>query len=508
MATQFLLANSALFMIDGLMNVVRLCRKKSKTTAFDRRKTRMNELPVMELNDLIDGQKVRIRAVIFLFMAALALVADGYDLSAIGYVGPELVKSWHIVPAMLAPVFSAGIFGLLFGAPVLGSIGDRIGRKKIILIGLCTFGCITLLTMAASSLAQFMVLRFITGVGLGGVIPNVGALASELSPKRLRGMFIVIVNFGVPVGIILPGFVAACLVPHFGWPILLFVGGILPIAVAIIAFYFLPESIKYLAERGDRPGELRKIAHLLRPELPISEKTQFVTLAASSAVARGSSKTLFTSGLAIITPLIWIVLATNQMSNFFSLSWLPMLLQSTGSNTSQAGISVSLFSIGGLSSGFILLLIIDRLGVVPLVILFFFGTPLIAAIGMPGLTLTEHRMIIAGAGFCVKGINFGTAAIVGMIYPTSVRSMAAGWAQAAGRVGALAAPIVGGVLLEMHFSMQDLMFAPAFVMSVGTVTCATLAILCARRFDGFGLSESSAASTMALCVAPSIHSKI
>ncbi len=408
----------------------------------------VNDSAALELDDLVDGQKVGAPAAMFLVIATLVMLSDGFDLSAIGYVGPELVKEWHIAPSQLVSVFSAGIFGLLFGAPLFGFVGDRFGRKKAILIGLCMFGGLTLATMAATSLPQFVVLRFLTGIGLGGVIPNVIALTAEVAPKRLRGMFIVIVNFGVPAGIALPGLVAAGLVPRFGWQVLLFVGGVLPLAVAVLGLIALPESIKYLANRGNRVEDVRRLARVLRPDLAIDASTRFAASARGPASAAGSPKRLFAGGLATITPLLWIALAANQMSNFFSLTWLPTLLQSAGASTSQAGVSASLFSIGGLAGGLCLTFIIDRFGVIPLVALFFVGAPLIAAIGMSGLSATEHGMIIAGAGFCVTGINFGMGAVLGTIYPTPVRAMGTGWAQAAGRVGALAAPLVGGALLS------------------------------------------------------------
>ncbi len=302
----------------------------------------MDHPAALNLEDVVDGQKVGSPAIMFLVIGTLVMLSDGFDLSAIGYVGPELVKEWHIAPSQLVSVFSAGIFGLLFGAPLFGFVGDRFGRKRAILLGLCVFGGLTLVTMAATSLPQFVALRFLTGVGLGGVIPNVIALTAEVAPKRLRGMFIVIVNFGVPAGIALPGFVAAGLVPQFGWPVLLFVGGVLPLAIATLVVFALPESIKYLANRGNRVEEVNRLARVLRPDLAIDGSTRFMVPANDPASVAGSPKTLFQGGLVAITPLLWVALAANQMSNFFSLTWLPTLLQSAGASTSQAGLSASL----------------------------------------------------------------------------------------------------------------------------------------------------------------------
>lgn len=462
----------------------------------------MAEAPVVELNELVDGQKVGVPAIVFLMIATLAMMSDGFDLAAIGFVGPELIKQWHVLPSDLAPLFIAGIVGLLAGAPLFGYFGDRSGRRKAILVGLCAFGGLTLASMAATSLPQLLVLRFLTGVGLGGVIPNVIALAAEVAPKRLRGLFIVIVNFGVPAGIALPGFVAAGLVPSYGWPVLFLVGGLLPLAVAVVAYFGLAESIKYLARQPGRTEEMQRIARGLRPDLAIGAATRFVTASPGATVPNGSVKGLFAGGLAAITPLLWIALAANQMSNFFSLTWLPTLLQSTGASTTQAGLSASLFSIGGIAGGLCLTFVIDRLGVIPMVILFFVGAPLIAAIGMSGLSPAEHNAIIAGAGFCVTGINFAMGATLGMIYPTPIRAMGTGWAQAMGRVGALLAPIIGGALLARHYPTQELLLAPAFVLGIGALACAIMAILCVRRFHGYRLSEFSAAELNGRILAP------
>ena len=446
----------------------------------------------ISLDDVIDGQRMRRSTIVLLAVATLAMMSDGFDLSAIGYVGPELVKAWHIGRAQLVPVFSAGIVGLLVGAPLLGFVGDRLGRKTAILIGLSIVGMVTLATMAATSLTQFTVLRFITGTGLGGVIPNVIALVAENSPRRSRGMSIVIVNFGIPAGIALPGLVAATLVPRFGWPALLLVGGLLPLLVAAIAAVLLPESLRYLAQRGDRDAQVRRQVAAMRPDLPIAADASFRAPGQARPVASGSPRGLFRDGLAAITPLLWFALAANQMVNFFALSWLPTLLQSAGASTAQAGVNASLFSLGGLAGGVCLTFIVDRLGIIPMALLFLVGVPFVAAIGMPHLAPAAFSGVIAGAGFCVTGINFSMSATLGMIYPTPVRSLGTGWGQSVGRVGSLAAPLVGGVLLGLQLPLQEVLFAPALALALGAVAAIAAAVLCVRRFGSTRLRETAA----------------
>ncbi len=445
-------------------------------------------LVTLGLEEAIDGQKIRPATVLLLVIATLAMLSDGFDLSAIGYVGPEIVKQWHIAPSQLVPVFSAGIIGLLCGAGLLGFIGDRFGRKVAILLGLVILGVFTLISMAAGNLTELTVLRFLAGVGLGGVIPNIIALVAEAMPKRRRGLAIVIVNFGVPAGIAIPGLVAAALVPQHGWPVLMLLGGALPLAVALISAVLLPESAKYLANVG-REAQVCRLLSAMRPDLPITEATRIVS-PPPVAASRGSPRGLFNDGLAALTPLLWVALAAAQMANFFSLSWLPTLLQSAGASTAHASISASLFSIGGLAGGLVLTLVVDRLGALPMALLFVLGVPLMAAIGQQGLPPGLPGLIIAGAGFCVTGVNFNMGAVLGLLYPTPVRAVGTGWAQAMGRLGSLAAPLIGGALLGMHLSLSDLLLAPAISLAIGAVAAVGIAVLCLRRFGGTRLDDA------------------
>ncbi len=454
-----------------------------------RKETRMAELATVDLDSLIDGQKLRAPVIVFVVVAVLALVSDGYDLSAMGYVAPELVKSWHVAQPDLVPVFSAGIIGLLVGAPLLGFFGDRLGRKKAILLGLCIIGALTLASALARSLPQLVVLRFLTGIGLGGLNANIIALAAEIAPRRMRGAVLVLVSFGMPVGFALSGLAAAGLLQRFGWPALFLVGGVPPLVIAAAGAFLLPESIKFLAGRGGREEEVRGIARTICPELAIGSSTRFVV--AEPHMASGSLRGLFAGGLGAITPLLWFAFAANQMANFFVLTWLPTLLQSMGASSAQAGVNSSLFSFGGLAGGAVLLLLMDRLGVVPMLVLFLAGAPLVAAIGLPDLSTAQHALVIAGAGFCITGINFSMNAAVGMIYPTPVRSVGVGWANAAGRAGAFAAPTAGGTLLAWHISTQELLLAPAAVLGLGALCCGGLAALCIRRHGGTRLGEAA-----------------
>ena len=450
----------------------------------------MPDAAVLDLNDVVDGQKFGLRSFLFFATAMLALISDGYNLSVMGFIFPELGKEWGLTPGQFVPASqSAYIIGMFFGAPLLGFLGDRYGRKRVAIGGLIGFGLCILATMTVGSVPQLVALLFLTGLGLGGVIPNVIALVAEIAPRRVRGRVLVIIAMGMVIGIALPGLITATLAPRFGWRVLLVVGGLLPIGVALLGVAALFESIKYLMARGDRDAEVRRIARWLRPDLSIGDDTRINLPATAPTAARGSPKRLFTGDFLLVTPLLWVCQATNQMANFFSLTWLPTLLRSGGASASQAGATAALFSVGGLVGGVVLLWLIDTLGIMPLVLMFFLGAPLVAAMAMTEVAPSTHAMIIFGAGLCVVGIQLGITALLGIFYPTPVRSMGTGWTQAAGRLGGLLAPLAGGLLLYLAIPMEQLPLAPASLLLVGGVACTALAVICRRRFGGFHPEE-------------------
>ena len=404
-----------------------------------------------------------------LVLTTLALLADGYDLGVVGFAVPELVKAWHVSPSDLVPVLSAGVFGLMLGAPLFGYLGDRIGRKTAMLICLLAVGGFSLLNMFATSVGVFVALRFLTGVGLGGVTPVALALAADIAPPRFRGLFVIIVLFGVPAGLILPGWTAALLVPAYGWPALFLVGGMAPLVVAVLSWFVLPEL---------RPAPDRHAVPAGRPAL---------------------FRELFAGRFAVVTPMFWLMFAANQFTNFFVLGWLPTLLQSAGLTTARAGVNASIYSVGGIVGGLVLLGIIDRLRAVPVIVLFLLGAPAVAAIGMVDPATVLLAAAVAASGFCVTGNNFGYNAVLGMVYPARMRSLGSGLAQAFGRVGALAAQIAGGMLFARHLSMESMYLAPGAVLLVGAAAATVLALAC-RGGTGTRLDAASPPASLPAAV--------
>lgn len=433
----------------------------------------MAQPQVLDVTRLIDEQKVRwfnIRLVILCFIVVLT---DGYDIGAAAFAAPALVKDWHLNRAELGPLFSAGLIAGLIGPPLLGFLADRLGRKMVIVGGALFFGVFTLASVVSTSLPTLIALRFIAGIGIAGVLPIAVALNNEFAPRRIRATMIVVMFCGVTFGGGLPGVIAANFMAEYGWQILFWVGGLLPIAAAVLLALALPESPKFLALHENRHGDLAKLAREIKPDVAIGPDTQFVIRGEENRT-RFSMKALFAGRLALITPLFWVSNAVNLMIFYFVNQWMPTLLSGAGVSVQHAAIAVTLFQFGGTLGGVVIMRPLDKFGFIPVPILFALAIPVMACIGLPGLSEPAIMTLIAAAGFCLLGLQFGNIALESNVFPTYIRSWGVGSCFAAGRVGAVIGPLVGGFLVANQVSLRDMFFIASVPLALGLIAAAIL----------------------------------
>src|SRR5215467_8507292 len=227
--------------------------------------TQVGGAPAIDFFDFIDRQPVGGFQIQVLVTCAAVLFLDGFDTQAIGYVAPALAKEWGLSKGALGPVFSAGLFGLMIGALVLGPLADRVGRKKIIIFSTAAFGLGALATALAHDITTLLVIRFLTGLGLGGAMPNTVAMTAEYNPHRRRATMIMIMFCGFSIGAALGGFLAADLIPRFGWRSVFLVGGIAPLIMVPILVWRLPESVRFVATTGHAPERIAGLLKLINP---------------------------------------------------------------------------------------------------------------------------------------------------------------------------------------------------------------------------------------------------
>lgn len=442
------------------------------------------------IDRLVDEQRIRWFNVSLLFWSFLAMFADGYDIGALSQAQPALETLWHVPKIAFGPASSASNVGVLLGAPLLGWIGDRYGRRAAIVAGSIVYGLSSLAVTGTHDLNQVIALRFLTGIGLGGVMPNTIALNSELAPKRLRATLITLMFVGITLGTSAPGLIAYEWLPHYGWRVLFWVGGLVPLAVSVGLLFALPESVKFLALRGGRPRELLALARRMRPDLAIADDARFLypQEGAGPHDAIGL-RSLFAGGLAWITPLLWVCFATALMSNYFLNSFLPLILRDSGMPAGQAALATTLYSVGGTVGGLIMSVLLDRFGFVVIALLFAAAVPAIAALGVVPTAFAALAPLATVSGLAVLGAQFGNNSGAGLLYPTAVRSKGVGWALGIGRFGAIVGPLAGAVLLAMRLPLHRLFLAACAPMLIGAVAAAVLVRLCYVRLGSLKLSD-------------------
>jgi AAHS family 4-hydroxybenzoate transporter-like MFS transporter len=425
------------------------------------------------VSTLLDQRGITSFHVRLIFWSALIALFDGYDIAAISLAAPHLVRDWQVERSALGPVLSASLVGILFGSMIFGWIGDRFGRKKALLGSLLLFGVFTWVAAHATNLQQMAWLRFVAGLGIGGVIPNMIAINIESAPRRLRGTLGLIATGLVPVGGALPGFVSAMLVPHYGWPILFYIGGIAPVVIALLALWWMPESIKYMTLHASQRANLVELIQRLSPGYVVPEGARFV-VEDEKQFPSSSPRYLFRDGLALITPLLWLLFALNLMGYFFLLSWTPTLLTAAKLPPATAALSIALLQIGGTVGSLALIRWLNRYQFAAISVLFVIAVPVVGALGFIGAGSTKGVLLAACflAGFCVLGIQSGINVAGALVYPTSLRANGSGWELGVGRVGSIIGPLLGALFVSLP--VEQLYMWSALPFAAGAIVCFTI----------------------------------
>ena len=430
----------------------------------------MADQPVVQVSRLLDERGLSSFQIMLIVWSFFIVLIDGYDIAAIAFAAPSLAKEWALKPGALGPVFSASLIGILFGSALFGFIGDRYGRKAALVWANLVFGVFTLGAAYSTNLDQMFWLRLLAGLGIGGVIPNVVAINAESAPRKLRATLAIIAVGCVPLGGAIPGFVTAALVPTHGWQIIFLIGGIVPIIIAIAAQIGLPESIKYMALHESQRGKMEKTIKAIRPDYVVPPNAKFV-IEDEKQYAGFSPGHLFRDGLALITPLLWLLFALNLMGYFFLISWTPTLMTAAKLPPATAALAGASLQIGGTVGALLLCWWLQKHRFLAVAIMFVVAVPAVGAIGYAAGLASQTILLVTifVAGFLVLGIQSGINVIGAMVYPTSLRANGSGWELGIGRIGSIVGPLVGALLIGLP--VERLYMWSALPFAAGAVIC-------------------------------------
>lgn len=416
----------------------------------------IDEIPLSSLQKLI------------MWLCFLIVAIDGFDTAAVGFIAPALKAEWGLHATDLAPLFGAGLFGLMAGALIFGPLSDKLGRKPILIGSVIMFGIASVFASFSADLQTLIIWRFLTGLGLGGALPNAITLTSEYAPTARRSNLVTMMFCGFTVGSALGGIISAQLLPHIGWHGILLIGGVLPLATVPFLYFLLPESIRFLVLKKKGAQKIEKIIHRLAPHLN-NTPTLVPTV---NEVEKSSLKDLFNKGFALGTFLIWFTFFMSLLIIYMISSWMPTLLTNEGFNLSNASWLTSIFQIGGTIGAIVLGLLMDKMDATKILsTAYVFGGIFLICLGFgieqANTVLLMFAMFGVGAG--ISGSQVGANAFASSFYPTHCRATGVSWANAVGRSGSVVGSIMGGWLMSLNlssFEILSILAIPAFCAAV------------------------------------------
>jgi benzoate transport len=390
---------------------------------------------------------------------------DGFDVLAISFASPWIARAWGIDRAALGVVLSMELFGMGLGSILLGGVADKIGRRRTLL------GCLAVMTVGmimatrARGVYDLSVWRVFTGLGIGGMLAAINAVAAEFSNARRRSLNVSLMAIGYPIGAVVGGSIAAVLLKGGDWRVVFEFGAAATAVFIPLVLWFVPESISWLCRRQP-PGALGSVNRILgrMRHPPVAE----LPLISAEALKR-SVGDIFSAQLARVTVLVTLAYFLHITTFYFILKWVPKIVVDMGFTPSSAAGVLVWANVGGATGGAVLGLLSLRFGLKHLTMfVLVMSTIMVAVFGRGQATLAQLSLICAITGFFTNAGVVGLYGIFAQVFPTHVRATGTGFAVGVGRAGAMLAPIIAGYLFRAGYGLEFV----AIAMGVGSLVAA------------------------------------
>jgi AAHS family 4-hydroxybenzoate transporter-like MFS transporter len=430
------------------------------------------ESRVLDVQGFLDEQPFSAMQRIIFALCFVIVLLDGFDTAAIGYIAPSLITEWGVPRPALAPVLSAALFGLAAGAICSGPIADRFGRKLVLTASVVIFGLASLLSAWADTLNHLVIWRFVTGLGLGAAMPNAVTLMSEFCAEKRRAVLVNAMFCGFPLGAAFGGFLAAWMIPLWGWRSVLLLGGVTPLVLAVLLLALLPESARYMVMKKYPAERIRAV--LRRISASAENATSFVLLEKAPPTGQASgARVVLSRSYAVGSVMLWIAYFMGLVIFYALINWMPLLFGDAGLSPHNAALISALFPLGGIGAVFFGWLM-DRYNGNKIIATGFVLTSVsVALVGMVAGQLALLVATVFLAGVIMNTAQSSLPALAAAFYPTEGRATGVGWMLGLGRFGGIAGSFLVAELSRRHLSLSGIFLVVAIP---GLIAAAALII--------------------------------
>ncbi len=431
----------------------------------------MSHTSTVDIQDFLDRYPFSPFQWLVFGLCLVIVLLDGFDTAAIGFIAPSLIGEWGVSKPALAPVLSAALFGLAAGALCSGPVADLWGRKKVLIASVLVFGVACMASAWSANLQQLTVLRFITGVGLGAAMPNAVTLMSEFCPTRRRAMMTNMMFCGFPLGAALGGFLAAWMIPNWGWRSVLVLGGATPLVLTVLLLLLLPESVRYMVHHNH---QIERIRRVLRRISPAADRAGDFVLSEPVKIDRAPSgiHVILSSELRIGSVMLWLTYFMGLVIFYALINWMPILFRDAGLDPKTSTLIASLFPLGGVGAiafGWLM----DRFNANRIIAAGYALTAvLIFAIGQVAGNTGLLMLTVFAGGAIMNTAQSSMPALAAAFYPTQGRATGVAWMLGIGRFGGIA-----GSFLVAELTARQLTFSQIFMVMAIPGAIATVALL-------------------------------
>jgi MFS transporter, AAHS family, 4-hydroxybenzoate transporter len=425
-------------------------------------------VPTIDVSAAIERQQLNAFLVRLVVVSWIITFFDGFDQNVISFAAPTIAPMYHLTRPMMGNVFAIGLVGTMLGGFLFGWIGDRFGRRPAVIIATLLFAVMTLDFALVGSYGGFLAMRLAVGIGTGGMLPLAWALNIEYAPKRWRSSIVTVVMLGYSAGISLGGPIAVWLIPRFGWQSVFLFGGLLSLLAAIALIVQLPESIRFMVIRQDDPRTIAAILRRITPDRVVPHNAHFVMRDEDTTAKGFSPLLLFRGALRWITPMLWVGYIFSSMAVFFLATWTPLVFEALAYSRPEAAAAGSITAVAGALGGLALMRFTDNWGAIAVAAMPAMAVPLLLLGGFADVGHAGFMLLIGLIAFALIGGHFGLHSIAGIFYPSAWRGNGAGWATSVAKVGSIAGPFLGGLILSTSLPVRQifalLAVCPAMVL--------------------------------------------